>query len=347
MLSAAAVSLGAAACDREDPQLDPFAVVLGEVEGLDSRAPAEALEGVRRGRAARDLPSLASHEARLVLELEGLPAALAVLDEAVERFPRSAGLRWDRAALRARAGQLDAAAADLRGPVGRGELDPAELGRDPDLAALGGSPRHAELVRLPELRLSASARPDGIVGDRWSLELEVQSPPGVLEVVSQGPLPGAELSEVVEDVLNEGDLEVSRRLRWRGRLTGASAGRVGPWEARVGAVSATTQPLPLEVTALGEPGPTGSSWPRALPVPSALRGEAELPGAWRVGAAVVVAAPAHLDLDHPQGCVRLERRLAGRRDWHGVLCAADHPGTWAVRDGDTVLTSGAISDLKP
>jgi hypothetical protein len=339
--------MGMCACDRADPQLDPFATVLAETDGLASRVPDEALEAVRRARAARDLPSLASHEARLVLELEGLAAAVAVLDQAVERFPRSAGLRWDRAALLARAGQLDAAAADLRGPVGRGELDPAELGRDPDLAALGGSARHADLVRLPEIHLDAKASPDGIVGDRWRLELDVRSPQGILDVVSQGPLPAAELSEVVEDVLKDGALEVSRRIRWSGRLTGAGEGRVGPWEVRVGDVSATTQPLPLEITALGASSPSASPWPRALPVPSALRGSKELPGAWRVGAAVVVAAPAHLEVDFPPGCVRLEQRLAGRRDWHGAMCAADTAGTWAVRDGETSLLNGTLGSGQP
>ncbi len=273
-----------------------------------------------------------------------MPTALAVLDTAIERFPKVPELRWDRAALRARAGQLADAAADLKGPVARGTLDPAALGRDPDLAALAADPRFAGLVQLPELRVAATAPPDGLVGDRWELELELAGPPGALVVAAAGPVPPAQLLSVVEDVLEEGALDTRRRLQWRARLTGPATGRVGPWTVRSGALEATAKALPLEVTALGaaDPGGVGSGWPAELPVPSALRQGAELPVVATRGASLFLAAPAHHRLTLPPACVGIERRHPGRRDWHGALCPVGGGGAWSIADGDRTVQQGTL-----
>lgn len=330
-------------CTTSDPELDPWAEVLRRADLVQQSdvLPADALTHTRAARALRDLPSLAAVEARLVLAESGVADALVVLDGALERFPRDAGLRWDRAALRARSGDLVGAAKDLRGPVGRGELDPARLGRDPDLAAVATDAMLAGLVRLPEVSARVDAAPDGIVGESWTLEMEVRAPKQPLQIVGAGPQPIARIERVVEDVLDEDDWDSTRRITWSARLVGPSEGRVGPWELRAGGASGGVSAVPLEATLLGEPVGLQSRWPTELWVPEALLGDEVPPAVVRRGAYTLVAAPAHMEVQ-TTGCVSVESRRRGQRRWAGAVCDSGSGAAWTIKDGAVTVLQGKL-----
>ncbi len=339
-------------CGGDDPALAPWAEAAAALDAADAaRAAGDAdaeLAQLERARGAVDLPDLAARHARRVLARDGIPAALAVLDGAIRRFPEAAGLRWDRAALRARGGDLGGAADDLRGPVSRGALDPRALGADPDLAPFAADPRLAELVRpVPVLARVVAGAPDGLLGEPWTLELEVRGPPGPARVRSAGR-PPADLGSIVEDQLLDDGLEQLVRLRWSGPLRVAGEHPVGPWRVELGAREGEAPGFTVRVPSIGAAPGAGLAWPEALPVPSAVLGGAEPPAAVRWGEWVLVAVPAHLELQLDGAAaagprVRVELRSAGQPRWTGALVPAGPGGRWSAREpGGAVRAEGPL-----
>ncbi|MCK6506819.1 tetratricopeptide repeat protein [Myxococcota bacterium] len=200
-----------------------------------------------------DSPTLIAWRAR-AQELAGqVDAALATLDRGLGRFPQDADLRRNRAALRARGGALDAAAADLRILLSAGALTPAQAAEDPDLVLLRARPDLAPLVPLPALWAELVGEPGSVLlGDDYDAVLTLDAPDGALAVRDLGE-PAALLrrTRVVEDVVGQGGGRTLRRVELTWRAVAPGQARLGPWLWTSGGVSGLTEPLPVEVVALG------------------------------------------------------------------------------------------------
>jgi hypothetical protein len=192
------------------------------------------------------------------LDAEQTEQARRVLDEAVRLFPESADCLYNRAALRARLGDIGGAADDLKRLKALGLLDPFETGSDPDFVDLRDDPIFADLVEPPRIQVQASGE-DGAVllGDPWELVLTLGVPlKGNLELSWEGEVSQSlQLESVIEQELRDTARERTVELRVRWRAIHSGIGRVGPWKLRHGQAEAVVEAIRLEVVSLGELGP--------------------------------------------------------------------------------------------
>ncbi|MCB9779165.1 MAG: tetratricopeptide repeat protein [Alphaproteobacteria bacterium] len=199
-------------------------------------------------------PSLLAWRARALERAGDLLGALAVLDEGVERFPDDLDLRFNRAALRARDGDLDGAARDLEAARECCGLLPEVAGADPDLALLRADPRHAGLVLPPGPVVMARGEEGSVLlGEPYEVELLVAHGAELsLGLESMGQASGLLTRErVVEHHMGEEDGRRGVRLDLRWRCVQAGEGLLGPWLVLAGGASTLTEPLPVRCVSVG------------------------------------------------------------------------------------------------
>ena len=325
-MSRAAVALLLGLGCGGDPVLDPIAEARADYdrgqEALASGDPDAARRAFAEARAHDDqTPTLAAWEAHAAAEAGDVVGALALLDAALGRWPRSADLRFNRAALRARSGDLPGAAEDLRALYSSGLLSPREAAADPDFAPLAAHPDYAVLVPPPRLDVVVTGEAGSVLlGEPWDLDLEVRGPADAALAIGE-PSGGAgllALERVVEEV---GPVEAGRRgrqLRFRWRAEAAGVGALGPLTLRAGPATAEVEPQAIEVVALGKRAEPAAP-PRwtTLPIPSALGASDPEPTLVRHGEWWVVTAPpsARIAWEGPAAEVRpvaLELRREGQ-----------------------------------
>ena len=336
---------------------NPYGYLSRSVEAYD--AGREALVG-GDGRAAAasfaaaaeqdpDSALLPAWQAHALSEAGDIAGALGVLDDALRRVPDDVTLRYNRAALRARQGALDAAAADLALLIEVGAVDPVEAGEDPDFAAFAADPALVALAPPPSVRVGLTGESGAVLlGEPFTREIVVDSLAGALiSVTDMGePTPLLRHVRTVEDILGGGGRRrVARTLTVTWRAVAAGESRVGPWLIAAGGASALTDAAPVHVVAL--PGRAEGA-PRAAPAvfspdaaftgrtpPWAGRALGRVAVLYNGGDAVEVTGEAgERDADP----VALELRADGQTRWLAELYDVSGPATVRVRRrGQTVL----------
>lgn len=179
--------------------------------------------------------------------------ALTLLDAALARFPGDAALRYNRAALRARRGEVERAAEDLRILYAGGGADPLDVGQDPDFAAIAADPATASLAPPPSVDVLVRGEEGPVLlGEDASVELQVVSQTGALLSISDLGAPGASLrhTRTVEDLLPSGGKRTARMLTVTYRTLAPGQITLGPWLVAAGGASAVTERLTVDVLAL-------------------------------------------------------------------------------------------------
>ncbi len=296
--------------------------------------------------------ALAVHHdaAELELWLGRALAAQGDLQGAIEAATRALDVRgewhiahYNRACWRARAGELELAAADLSVALG-GDLDLLVIAADPDLDALRADPRFRDLVPRRALPATVEAPEDAwFVGSEWTLTFEALEPEGrVVSVQATEPFsaPVAHRRTVEDLVRHEG--RQARRLLIEFRVLDAGEGTSGPWTLSAGDLEATVGPVdwrflapPDHVAApvhlVGDP----------FAVPSQLFAGLEGASARRDGELVLLRAEPGdvIAVDGELPAVSYEVRDAGEPRWIGVAVASTTPVSGAVRRaGQEILT---------
>ena len=338
-----------------DPVLDPIhealeAYDVGRAALARGDAPAARAAFAEARAHQPDDPTLAAWEAWAVAEGGDPAGALVLLDAGLDRWPEAADLRAHRAALRARGGDIPGAGADLRSLYAAGALHPRDAADDPDFAPLADHPETRALVPPPTLAIQGEGEGGAVLlGDTWTLEVEVRSPaadPLALSVPALGLL---RLESVIEERLSDEGRDAWRRLRLTYRAVQPGAAPLGPIAARAGRAGGELAALPVDIVAL--PGrseqPPGPTW-QTLPLPSALGGPDPTPGVATVGGHTVVTAPADARVDftwqgpEPVGAVRVELRADERSVLQRWVVPAHPAGRVTVRGGGLDLLDQAL-----
>lgn len=314
-----------------DPELDPFRDALSAYDAgraaLDEGDHAGAIAAFDEAAAADPAsPSLQVWRAQAREAAGQEVEALAVYEEAIARFPRHVALRYNRASLAARRGDVDRAAKDLRFLYARDLLDPMEVGEDPDFAALVEDPDTTLLVPRPQVWLDPKVEEGAVIlGASWTLQITVETPRGPApSITDMGQAPGLlRHLRTVEDVLEIGPRTERRQLLVEFLAVAPGKGSLGPWLVAAGGTSALTDRFPVEVVAL--PGRGAQPEPReaAAHLPSTLLAGLSAPHAGRLEVGPVAMGEAGdvlrcLDADAvPVEIlpVELELREAGQVQW--------------------------------
>ena len=329
---------GALGCGG-DPELDPLRDALSDydagraaLEAGDHAAAITAFD--RAAEADPGSPALQVWRAQAREAAGQEVEALAVYEAAIARFPRHVELRYNRAALSARRGDIDRAAKDLRFLYARDLLDPMEVGEDADFAPLIEDPDTTLLVPRPQVWLDPTVE-DGavILGASWTLQLTIETPRGPTPSLSDMGSPSGLLRHVrtVEDVLDIGPRTERRQLKAEFLAVAPGRGSLGPWLVAAGGTSALTGRFPVEVVSL--PGRGEQPPPRegAAQLPSALLAGLGPPHAGAVEAGLVAIGEAGdrlrcLDAAGAEVAelpVELELREAGQVQWLARLWPAE------------------------
>lgn len=340
-----------------DPVLDPLAASLKAYdrgqEALERSGYTEAAEAFAE--AAGLDPSSPELLAWQGAALEGAGEdvrARTVYDSGLERFPRSVDLRYSRAALAARTGDIETAGTDLRFMYARDLLDPMEAGEDEDFAPLIEHPDTTMLVPRPQVWLEARAEEGAVlVGASWSLGFTIEAPRGPeLQVSNMGEgSPLLRLERVVEDIEDVSLRTTRRTLETAWTAMGEGRGRMGPWLVAAGGTSALSARFPVEVIALqGRADPDSGQGKRtvALVLPSVFLADHEPPFAGRVGKRrVAMGAPGDqlLRVDdagaaHTDG-LELVLRRGGQPAWKARVWGPQVTGRVEVRSKGELLAA--------
>ncbi len=274
-----------------DPAFDPVRDALSAYDrgraALDAGRVDEAVAAFAEARAHDpSSPLLMLWEGKALAAKGDLPAAEARASEAIAREPRL-GLAWyQRAAWRARMGQLDAAASDLTAAYQLEAASPLEAAADRDFLPHLGEPAFAGILPPNPVLLDARG-PEGSVFVGSEVELIVSvaaAPPLAYGLRREGTDPGClRLDRVVEERQAEVHAVVSV-LHLRGRATAACSGAIGPFRADSSTpvvATSVSDALPLRVEApQAFSGGQAASLPATIPVPSVI---ADPDGAWSTG----------------------------------------------------------------
>jgi len=267
------------------------------------------------------------------LDQAGQPeAALEVLDSAIEAHPDAVDLRYNRAAIRARLGELEMAASDLRALYAQGAAQPLVVGDDRDFRLLAADPEWNALVPTAQVRVELRGEAGAVVLGEWlTLHLDIIGRSGA-EVTLQemGEATGLlHHIRTVEDVVKEGDLWSHRSLRIVYRTVAEGKSTLGPWLVRAGGTTALTERIKVEVVALpGKEAVGGPEESSALILPSSMDGAPSAP--WiglQGGTSVARLGPRHTlspPVRAPAGPV-LELWSKGQVQWRQVpLPSGEH-----------------------
>ncbi|MDG1479666.1 MAG: tetratricopeptide repeat protein [Myxococcota bacterium] len=265
-----------------------------------------------------------------------LSAARAVLDAVVPAFPGNLDLRYNRAAYAARAGALEAAAADLRYLYARDLLDPLVAGEDPDFAELTRDPQYADLAPAPQVRLQVRGEAGSILlGEPYTAELVIETKRDApISVENIGAFPMLlQHTRTIEDLTIE-ESGWSRRIvsvEWSARASGEE--RIGPWLLSAHGSSAIAEPLPVTVVTLpGRAEAEPSASPPGVLLPSQLRGARALPLAERLedGRIAVMHEPDDSPTTEATSAGSMEYRIGGQTRWSISLFSASGPTTFTL-----------------
>jgi len=292
-----------------------------------------------------DSPTLVAWQAHALEALDREDEALTRLSEALERFPEDGDLRFNRAALRARAGQLDGAAADLLILSSQGRLDAQQASADPDLARLRERPDLAAIVAPPRLEVELSGSSGRVLlGDAWELSLLLETAEGAaVDIRDMGEAPRLlRRTRVVEDRLASRPGRALRRLETSWQAVEPGQGTLGPWLLSSAGSSALTEPLAVEVLELGaRSGSLGRASPEALILPGELLADRQPPWLGRIGEDLVLYLPSLARAEvEVQGQVLLPREEWELREQSQPVARAlvyDPPASARIR----VLSPGA------
>jgi hypothetical protein len=285
-------------------------------------------------------PVLHSWEALALVEAGQSDRALARLNAALTRFPTDAVLRYQRAAILSRRGDLSGTAADLRWLYANEKANPIEVGEDPDFLPLRTDPLYADLVPRAQVEASVTGE-DGsvLVGDLYTVNFFITSRTGTpVRIQSRGsPTPSLVLERLVEDMTHRDEIWTKRRLYAEFRAVSAGRMAAGPWQVEAGKSSTLTERLVVDVVSL--PGRTEHQKlePIHLVMPSVRWGASPEPflghrsdGDWAVYPSMMYFTPQSI-LRGP----RMEYREYGQPQWLAVQVEADSRGE--IRNGGTVV----------
>lgn len=315
----ALVQLGAA--------VDAFRAFSEALERGDHDAAARHLAAAREARP--DDALLVGWEAWLLVARGDLEGGIARAEEALRRAPELATLRYDLACWKARAGDLEGAAVDLRVALADGATTPRAARADPDLAPHAAQPALADVLPAAavEARADGPSRPI-TRGQRAEVVVEVVAPPAAGVPTVEGPITGPfRVVEVVVAVEPGPDGDPRRTLRYAVRAVGDGEGTFGPLRVAVGeggAVAVDAVALRAVDPLRGAPDPADRALP---PSPEAVLADRPVPSAWvddggawvvaPFGARVTLtpdAAPRRRDrVDTPDRAVELWRLPPGAR----------------------------------
>ncbi len=270
--------------------------------------------------------------------------ALEVLDSALHTHPDASDLRYNRAAIRARLGRLEGAAADLRWLYANDVVQPVEVGEDRDFLPLATDKDLRKLVPTAQVRADMRGEAGSVLlGENFTIELNVVGRSGAsVEMEDLGTTTGLLCHiRTVEDLREEGPLWTRRRVQIIYQAVAGGKGMMGPWLVKSGGTSTLTDRVAVEVVALPGRAPTQKPGEAtAMQLPSGL-GEVHLPP-WIgpvAGARVARVGPRHTlspAVLRPVGPV-LELWNAGQVLWRQIPLPA---GEFQVLEGGRVVASG-------
>jgi hypothetical protein len=346
------------ACRTTDPELDSRRTALDAwqegVAALDRKDPAAATAAFDRALAARpDDALLMAWKAKAAADAGDLDEAVLQVSLALAEDETLAAARYDRAAWRARKGDVDAAAKDLADAIASGVIrTPRDILDDPDFATALQDPAFAAVVPPDPLRVSIHG-PDGAVflGSDVDIALTVLgsgpgTPIAVAPEAATGPL---RLSLAVEDQVQslEGPARV---ITWRFVVLGAGSVDVGPFHVDAGPRSASAPKL--HVDAMAPPDRPGvASMPLPFTTPGEIANRRDIPSAhWSSLRGLVVLSGPNDQVDvapPPAGDpIRYEGRDGGARVWVGLVWPTAEPGAKVkvTRQGQTLLEATASAE---
>jgi hypothetical protein len=331
-----------------DPEFKPISQALSAYD----RGQAQLASGFPLRAAAAFSEAAAADPARPVLlgwqawaldQAGDTQGAIRILDGALLAQPGASELRYNRAALRARTGMLEGAAADLRWLYSNDVVQPVEVGEDRDFLPLSTHTDFRNLV--PRAQIQADLRGEGgsvLLGERFTLELNLVVRNGAqIEIEDLGEETGL-LRHVrtVEDGEADGPLWTRRRVRIIYKAVAGGTGSIGPWLVKSGGTSTLTDRIPVEVVALsGRTSADSPSEASAVQLPAGL--DEAAPPPW-IGVVaqhrVARLGPRHSlspSVASPPGPV-YELWQSGQVRWRQVPLPA---GTFRVMAGGKVVVS--------
>jgi len=282
---------------------------------------------------------LVAWEARALRAAEEDGAALSRLNAGVRRFPDGHIVRYDRAALRAKTGDLAGAAEDLRWLYANEKANPIVVGEDPDFLILRTDPTTKQLVPQAQVEASVVAESDSVlVGDTHVLDFRITSRTGAAVVIA--PMaddePELVVRRIVEDVVEDGPIWTRRRLR--AEVLAVNPGRtvIGPWLIRSAGTSVITERVLVEALELSgrRVSPRLDRSSLTLEVPTSRWASQSPPylgveedGAWALLSASQDFRPKEMELG-----LRMEVRHAGQPRWKALRISGE-PGAEIWGDG--------------
>jgi len=332
----------AVACS--DPDFGHYGDALQAYEdgrvAMSTGAPLVAAEAFARSvEADPSSEVLVAWEARALRAAEQNGAALSRLNAGVSRFPNGQILRYDRAALRAKTGDISGAADDLRWLYAHEHANPIVVGEDPDFLLLRSDPVAKELVPQAQVEASVEAESGSVlVGDTHVLDFRITSRTGAAVKIARLEEGGQDLviRRIVEDVIEEGPIWTRRRLR--AEVLALEPGRqvIGPWLVRAAGTSVMTERVIVESVELQGRRQRAAKDRNSLSleVPTTRWAEQKAPylgieedGAWAVVSSDEDFRPQSMALG-----LRMEVRRAGQPQWRAIRISGE-PGSEIWGDG--------------
>lgn len=338
--------LGLQACGG-DPQMERLAQALADYDRgqallaqHDWPAAARAFEAAAA--AHPESPALHGWHAHALAGGGDVAGARAVLDAVIPAFPGNVDLRYNRAAYAARAGELEAAAADLTYLYNRDLLDPLAAGEDADFSAMARDPRFSSLAPSPQVRLQVRGEAGAILlGERFTAEMLIESKSG--EPISAENI-GA-LSSRLRHTRTVEDLTIEEggwsrrvvRVEWLAAAAGEES--MGPWLVSAHGTSAISDRLPVSIIALpGRDGGEAEASAPGLLLPSQLFAQQQPPHGLRLSdgrVAVMHAVEVSAEADAVEAGT-LEYRIGGQTQWLVSLFETDAPLEVTLSSGESL-----------
>jgi len=352
MIALLLLGLGGVGCSGDPPApTEPLRVSLDAWDAgvalLEAGRPEEAAASFRVSLAAN--PAAAEVQlwlGRALADAGDLPGAIAAATAALELRGQWSIAHYNRACWRARAGELELAAADLRVALEDATLDRLAIAADMDLDPLRADPRFRDEVPARALPAAGDAVSDPVfLGSEWRLRFAAQVRPEDTLTVT-GPETPALLRWVktVEDREYRGDQE-ARTLEIVFRVEGAGAGSLGPYTLSAGGLSADVGPFVYEFLAPdGHTLPELAASPDPLRTPEVLLGGLDAAGAAREGDEVHIRAEPgdRVEWTPSVPAVQLVRRRSGQPQWIGRLLISPEPVTVTITRGGVEVYAGAL-----
>ena len=289
---------------------------------LSTGAPMVAAEAFARA-AAADPGSytLVAWEARALRQAGQEGTALNRLNAGLKRFPDASVLRYDRAALRAKMGDISGASDDLRWLYANELANPISVGEDPDFISLRTDATARTLVPPAQVEASVEVNsPTVLVGESYALDFRITSRTGVpLVIKAAGDDPALmHMIRIVEDLIAEGDIWSQRRISVEVRATTPGKIAVGPWMVESASTSVLTERVIIDAVDIqGRGGDSAGQGYMPLLVPSTLWSSPSLPLiAEQAGSRWALLGPGHIV--RPDGAktgLHVEYREGGQPQW--------------------------------